>query len=128
MLDPMPFRYTPKRLCALLGVSIATARRYRAGKFPVRVVRILRALEGELGEIDSTWSGWIIRRGLLISPEGWEFGMGEIRSIPFLHAQVRTYSGKLRLAKQADWIEGKYVEPAETLAPLAESAALGSRR
>jgi hypothetical protein len=103
-----------EQIARLTGVHLSTARRWkRTGKHPRWLEPfVAMALNGQLGPIAGAWRGWILRGPYLVSPEGWQFTFGEIRSIPFLHAQVRTYQTRERTHLQADWIDGRYVAPA----------------
>lgn len=104
-----------ERLVAITGAHLSTARRWKRTRRAPRWLRVLISLcvHGELEPISRTWSGWILRGKHLVSPEGWEFTPGEIRSIPFMHAQVAAYQARQRWIQQADWIEERYVNPAE---------------
>jgi uncharacterized protein DUF3653 len=53
-------------------------------------------LGGDLGCFDPEWRGWLLRRGRLISPEGWEVTTGDVLSLPLLRAQIATYQAKER--------------------------------
>lgn len=100
-------------LCALTGAHLTTARRWKkTRRCPRWLQRLIRlCVEGELGAIARQWDGWSIRGKTLVSPEGWAFTPGEIRSIPFMHAQVAAYQQRQRTHLQADWIDERYVEP-----------------
>jgi len=104
-----------ERLSALTGTHLSTARRWkkkrRCPRWLQRVIRL--CVLGELGEIHRAWDGWVIRDQYLVSPEGWRFSFGEIRAIPFMHAQIRTYQRLQRCIQQADWIEQRYVDAGE---------------
>jgi hypothetical protein len=106
-------------LCERLGVPAVTARRWlRTGRLPA-LARLAAAviLGGDLGLIDPAWKGWKLTRGKIVSPENWDYTPGDVMSLTFERARARTYAAKLRYATQADFIEGRYVEPEETLAP-----------
>lgn len=110
------------RLARLAGVHLTTARRWK-NRRRVRswlALLVRTCLEGELEPISRTWSGWSIRGQELVSPEGWRFTPGDVRSVPFLVAQVKAYQTRERTHLQADFIERRYVEPGETLAPDAD--------
>jgi len=114
--DPL-YGVAAEQVASLTGVHLSTARRWkRTGKHPRWLAPFLAmALEGQLGPIAAAWRGWIVRGQHLVSPEGWQFTFGEIRSIPFLHAQVRTYQRRERTHLQADWIDERYVEAVESV-------------
>lgn len=101
-----------EELVRLTGVHLTTAKRWKRSRRIRRWLALLVQIcvEGELEPIARPWRGWRIRGEHLISPEGWTFTFGEIRSIPFLHAQVSTYQQMQRTHLQADWIDERYVE------------------
>lgn len=45
-------------------------------------------LRGDLGCLDPAWSGWVLKRGVLCSPENWTATPGEIRAMQLKEAQV----------------------------------------
>ncbi len=101
-----------------LGVPPVTVRRWlRTGKWPALArLAALVILGGDLGEIDPAWRGWTLNgRGELCSPENWTYSPGDVMSLTFERARASSYQAKLRYAKQADFIERRYVEPDETL-------------
>lgn len=51
---------------------------------------------GDLGCFDPAWSGWTLRAGKLVSPEGWELTAGDALSLPLLRAQLAAYQAKER--------------------------------
>jgi hypothetical protein len=101
-----------ERIAAVACVHISTARRWRrTGKAPRWARKLLAiALEGELGQFAQSWDGWNLRGKHLVSPEGWTFSFGEIRSIPLLHSQIATLKARERVALQVDWVDRRYVE------------------
>lgn len=105
-----------ERLATLTGASLVTARRWkRTRRLPPAVRLLLRILsDGDLGAIDRAWRGWWLRGGLLVGPDELAFEPAEVLAIPFVRAQVNAYQARLRFALQADFIEGRYVEPDET--------------
>jgi hypothetical protein len=111
-----------EQLVEVTGAHLSTARRWkRLRRVPHWLQRLVSlCVFGDLGHINKAWDGWRIRGKLLISPEGWEFTFGEIRAIPFMHAQIRTYQLLQRSVQQADWIDQRYVAPADmSEAPIA---------
>ncbi|MDE2469317.1 MAG: hypothetical protein KGL35_11385 [Bradyrhizobium sp.] len=99
------------------GVSAVTVRRWqRTNRIPAWARVLLALLRGELDAIDAAFTGWIIRRGELISPEGWCFAPAEIRTIPLMYGQIREWRGRPQGAE------------ASLAAALAKSAVLGARR
>jgi hypothetical protein len=80
-------------------VDVTTARRWKSGaRCPPESAVLL--IQGDLRAFDPAWSGWRILKGKLISREGWEFSVGDVLAIPFLHGQVRVYQGELRKMKE----------------------------
>jgi len=77
-------------LARLCRISLKTANRWKSGQTgpPETALMILR---GDLGCFHSAWDGWCIRDDKLISPEGWEAPMGEVRALPLMRAQIQTY-------------------------------------
>lgn len=74
------------------GVSAVTVRRWqRTNRMPGWARILLALLRGELDAIDAAFAGWTIRRGELISPDGWCFAPGEIATIPLLYGQVNLW-------------------------------------
>jgi Phage protein len=88
-----------KEIARLCKVSLKTASRWKDGQtVPPAAARMI--LAGDLGALCAEWSGWKFIKGKLISPEGWEFSVGDVLAIPFLHGQVRVYQGELRKMKE----------------------------
>lgn len=85
------------RLCR---VSLKTAQRWKAGTTcpPSYALLILRA---DLGALSSDWAGWTIRKGLLVSPEGFEVSAADVRSYPFMRMQISTYQTENRKLREA---------------------------
>ncbi len=98
----------PALLAGRAGVSLVTLRRWeRTGRVPSWGRVLIALLRGELAAIDAAFSGWIIRRGELVSPDGWCFAPGEISTIPLLYGQVNLWR------RQALELEGR-----QPVAPL----------
>src|SRR5947209_2176449 len=97
------FALRADELARLAAVHVTTARRWlRRRCAPPLVERTLATLRaGELGALSSAWSGWRLRCGVLISPEGSEFTPGEVRAAPLEHALVRELRRELTAATQA---------------------------
>jgi hypothetical protein len=57
-------------------------------------------LSADLGVFDPAWCGWVIRRGKLISPEGWEVTAGEVLATPLMRLQILAYQNAQRIAKR----------------------------
>src|SRR5580704_15984366 len=94
---------------ALYGISTAeiaricrvherTARRWKDGtRRPLATS--LMILSADLGVFDPAWCGWVIRRGKLISPEGWDVSPGEVLATPLMRLQILAYQNAQRIAK-----------------------------
>ena len=81
------------------GVSRRTLKRWkRTGHVPRWAQILIRLLDGELDAIDPAFSGWIIRRGELVSPENWCFTPGEVRSIPLLQTLAALCTARARVS------------------------------
>jgi Phage protein len=93
-----------EHLAALTYASLPTVRRWkRRGRAPRLVVEFLKMLEsGPLGMASRAWDGWIIRRDKLVSPDGWEFEPGEVKSIPLRRQQLSEYERQERLRALRD--------------------------
>jgi hypothetical protein len=83
------------RICL---VNERTARRWKDGarRPPATSLMILSA---DLGVFDPAWRGWVIRRGKLMSPEGWEVTAGEVLATPLMRMQILAYQRDQRIAK-----------------------------
>ncbi len=116
---------TVRELSQRLGVPQVTARRWlRTGRIPPLAQRAAEILSGDLGALNARWAGWCINaQGELCSPENWTYSPGDVMSLTFERARARTYAAKLRYSVQADFIEGRYVEPGETDGPEPDAAA-----
>jgi hypothetical protein len=113
--DAPLYGHPAESLARLTGRHMTTARRWKnLRRVPLWLATLVRVcLDGDLGPISATWRGWTVRGRHLVSPEGWEFTPGDVRSVPFLHAQVAAYQQRQRTALQADWVEERYVDPEE---------------
>lgn len=101
-----------KEIARRARVDESTARRWKRGDI-IPSAGILLVLEGDLGAFDPTWEGWVLRRGLLCSPENWTATPGDIRAMQLKEAQVnalRREKDLLRyeldvLQKKAPWLD-----------------------
>lgn len=59
-------------------------------------------LAGDLGCFDPAWSGWIVRGGELVSPEGWRIKVNDVLATPLTRAQLSAYQAELRQLKGLD--------------------------
>jgi hypothetical protein len=53
-------------------------------------------IQRDLVCFDTEWSGWHLRDGFLISPEGWQVGAGEVLAIRVLRQQLAAYETELK--------------------------------
>lgn len=87
---PELFGFPANEIARICHVDLATARRWKRGATcPPKTALML--LCGDLGCLDPAWSGWVLRKGQLISPEGWIATPGHVRSLQMLQATLGTY-------------------------------------
>ena len=98
-------------------VNVATARRWKRGasQMPETAAMILA---DDLGVFDAAFTGWRIRDGQLISPEGWAASPRDVLSIPLLRAQVAAYQSEQRRVNSIE----EQPAPGEALTTLADKA------
>jgi len=92
------FGLSIKEIARIARVDPTTARRWKRGAVPVPA-GILLLLSGDLGCFDPAWSGWVLRRGMLISPEGWEAAPGHVLATRFHEIQIAAYRSENRNLK-----------------------------
>lgn len=86
---------TIKEIARICCVDLTTARRWKRGaRRPNKMALLL--IQADLGCFDPQWSGWHLRDGFLISPEGWQVGTGEVLAIRILRQQLACYEVELR--------------------------------
>jgi hypothetical protein len=49
-----------------------------------------------IGHLDPEWRGWLLRRGNLVSPEGWGITVSDVLASPLLRAQLAVYQAENR--------------------------------
>jgi hypothetical protein len=83
-------RIRAEELAQLTGAHLTSARRWkRLITLPRWLAVLVRTVfEGELADVSREFAGWRLRRGELVSPEGWRFTPGAIRALPFLRQQI----------------------------------------
>ena len=87
------------------GVNVATARRWKRGASQMSKAAAM-ILSGDLGIFDPPWRGWVLRRGNLISPEGWQATPGDVLSIQLVQGQLAAYRAENRaLRAEIDGID-----------------------
>lgn len=84
-----------KEIARICHVDLTTARRWKRGaRCPSKMAMLL--IQRDLVCFDPEWSGWHLRDGFLISPEGWQVGTGEVLAIRILRQQLACYEVELR--------------------------------
>lgn len=56
---------------------------------------------GDLGCLHPDWAGWTMKRGLLVSPEGWEATPGHVRGLQMINATLAAYRSENAALKSA---------------------------
>lgn len=89
-----------KELSRICHVSLKTATRWKDGTTcpPESALLLLAA---DLGCFDAAWKGWTVRRGHLISPEGWSITLGDVISSPLLRQQLAAFKTELKRLRAA---------------------------
>lgn len=84
-----------EEIAMICEVSLRTACRWKSGatKMPPTARMLLCA---DLGCVDLDWSGWTIRRGMLISPEGWQISRPDVTALPLLRQRIAAYESEIR--------------------------------
>lgn len=77
------------------GVDLSTARRWKTGASRIPHAAQL-VLEADLGAFSKAARGWRIAGEELISPEGWQVRLSEVRALPLMRQQITTYQSELR--------------------------------
>lgn len=99
------FGLSDKYIARICRVSLKTAQRWKKGQSVPGYCEIAM-LTRDLGSWDADWSGWAIRNGQLISPEGLTATPGEVRGIPYMTSVVATYQAEFRrMREEADALE-----------------------
>ena len=57
-------------------------------------------MKNDLGQFDAAWSGFVIRGGLIYTPNGYFYPPGYIYSIPIRMQQISNLEWELRTPKQ----------------------------
>src|SRR5690348_7230483 len=107
---------TIKQIAQFCGVSEKTAQRWQTGQIvpPTSALIVLRLHRyGDLGVVDPAWAGWVIRRGILCSPENWMCTPGNIRALQLKGAQIAALEREVNelrveletLQGSAPWLE-----------------------
>jgi hypothetical protein len=99
-VPPQLIGFNVKELSRICHVSLKTATRWKDGSTcpPESALMLLVA---DLGCFDATWKGWTVRRGNLISPEGWEITLGDVISSPLLRQQLAAFKTELKRLRAA---------------------------
>lgn len=115
-----------KEIARICGVSEKTASRWKAGTAcPPKTALLM--LAGDLGCFDREWRGWVIRRGELVSPEGWCITMSDVRATPLQRSLIAVYQAENRRLRE-DLANARFEEdqplPGQESAILAEALKL----
>jgi hypothetical protein len=78
-------------LAALASVHPDTARRWKREKRIPPPYDFLVQLRNrcDIGSLSEPWFGWVLRKGLLVSPEGTGVTPGQVRAIPIQLQLIR---------------------------------------
>lgn len=87
-----------KEIARICRVDITTARRWKKGAIcpPAGALALLR---GDLGFFDPLWSGWRLKDGDLLSPEGWQITRHDVLATPLMRTQIAVYQSENRALK-----------------------------
>jgi hypothetical protein len=90
--------------CPLYGISplalanlfrldheVATAWKARLRKNTEDAKAVALLASRDLGAFDPQWSGFVMARGVLWTPENFPVQPGEVRALPHMHAQIAEY-------------------------------------
>lgn len=102
MTDPSsPLYGIPvNEIARICHVDLATARRWKRGATcPPKTALML--IVGDLGCLHPDWAGWTMKRGLLVSPEGWEATPGHVRGLQMINATLAAYRSENAALKSA---------------------------
>lgn len=80
-----------KEIVRRARVDASTARRWKRGDI-VPSAGILLVLAGDLGAFDPAWTGWLLRKGRLRSPDNnFSVTPGDVRALEIQWAQIKAY-------------------------------------
>lgn len=104
--------FSINEIARLCKVSPKTARRWKLGTScpPPSAIMIVK---GDLGVFDKEWSGWVIRRGMIYSPEGVEATTGDIMALQFMRQQIAIYQAENRKLREAGTLMDEQPVPQE---------------
>ena len=103
MLTESPLYGVPVDVIArVCQVHPDTARRWkRQGSAPAGALALIRSLwEHELGGISATWTGWILRDGELVSPQGDRFTPGMVLAGKYHRDRSQALERELAIPRQ----------------------------
>lgn len=94
--------WSSKAVSDALGIHPDTGRRWkRQGRVPShRAAAIKLALQGDLGSIDDTWHGFVLRQGRIWTPENQPVMPGELRAIPYRRELIDELRRQLQQPQQ----------------------------
>jgi hypothetical protein len=71
-----------------LDVEVAAAWKARLRKNAEDAKAVALLASRDLGAFDPRWSGFVMARGVLWTPENFSVHPGEVRALPHMHAQI----------------------------------------
>lgn len=75
------YGYPPELIARWCGVTVSTARRWKAGTMrPARAALRLFGLYRDGRALGDAWHGWTVRDGVLVDPEGNQTTQGQLRA------------------------------------------------
>lgn len=103
------YGYSAEDIALLCSVSLRTACRWKSGAVAMPAASKM-ILAGDLGIFDPEWSGWVIRRNKLISPEGWEITVNDVLGARLHETRLSVMQREVRILKAqvADLERGGY--------------------
>lgn len=96
------YGWSIKDIARICEVDLTTARRWKRGaRCPPQSALML--LSTDLGHIDPLWAGWHLRRGELVTPNGFCLSRGDALSVELLQAQLSAWRNEtLDLRRQIE--------------------------
>lgn len=103
----------------MLGTSVRTIKRYKSGitRPPVITIRFLTILAGDISQIDTSFTGWKIKNGHLISPNNELFNSSRLEHVRTEFAINRDNKADIRKLKD-EIIKYKEMLPDAEIIPI----------
>jgi len=105
-----------------LSERSATQWKARLEKVPNDAEAISLHIHKNLGAFDDAWRGFIVRQGLLWTPEGVGVGPGEVRAIPTRQQQIAEYERAQRWMLESFHAERRREQVARNVELLLQTA------